>query len=67
MATGLPGIVSPNYPEEKFGRRVVFDTDKTTRRDIQNEIDATRDAVFAQLLADRESKKHNKDDAKRQE
>ena len=34
VATGLPGIVSPNYPNEKFGRRVVFNTDKTTRRDI---------------------------------
>ena len=66
-ATGLPGIVSPNYPDDKFGRRVIFNTDKTTRRDIQNEIDATRDAVYAQLLANRESKKQSKEDLMRQE
>ena len=66
-ATGLPGIVSPNYPDDKFGRRVIFNTDKTTRRDIQNEIDATRDAVYAQLLANRESKKQSKEDHLRQE
>jgi hypothetical protein len=40
----------------------VFPTDITTRRDIQTEIDATRDAVYAQLLADREAKMASKED-----
>jgi len=66
-AVGLPGIVQPNYPDEKFGLRVVFDTDKSTRRDIQNEIDANRDAVYAQLLADKEKRKQVKEDTVRQE
>ena len=57
QATGLPGIVPPQYPEAKFSKRVVFPTDKETRRDIQVEIDETRDAVYAQLLAGRESEK----------
>ena len=47
VATGLPGIVPPQYPEAKFSKRVVFPTDTSTRRDIQVEIDATRDAVYA--------------------
>ena len=32
--TGLPGLMSPRYPDDKFHKRVVFPTDKTTRRDI---------------------------------
>ena len=62
MATGLPGIVPPQYPEAKFSKRVVFPTDTSTRRDIQVEIDATRDAVYAQLLAGRENKKLQKEE-----
>ena len=32
--TGLPGLMSPRYPDDKFQKRVVFPTDKATRRDI---------------------------------
>ena len=38
--TGLPGIMSARVPEQKFGLRVVFPTDNSTRRDIQPEINA---------------------------
>ena len=34
QATGLPGIVSPTYPYDRFTKRVVFPTDTSTRRDI---------------------------------
>lgn len=34
LATGLPGIMPPTYPNEKFGRRVIFPHDTTSRRDI---------------------------------
>ena len=56
IATGLPGIGSPHNPSQNQGRRVVFPNDVTTRRDIQGEIDATRDAVYAQLLAKKEQR-----------
>ena len=65
--TGLPGLMSPRYPEDKFHKRVVFPTDKTTRRDIQTEIDATRDDVYAQILAKREERKQEKEEKVRDE
>ena len=57
----------PQYPEAKFSKRVVFPTDNETRRDIQVEIDANRDAVYAQLLAGRESKKLEKEERRAEE
>ena len=67
QATGLPGIVSPMFPDDNFGKRVVFNTDKATRRDIQTEIDATRDANYAQIMAKHENKALRRDESKRQE
>lgn len=55
--TGLPGIMSARVPEQKFGLRVVFPTDNSTRRDIQPEINANKDYVYSQLLASEEAKK----------
>ena len=65
--TGLPGLMSPRYPDDKFHKRVVFPTDKTTRRDIQTEIDATRDDVYAQILAKREERKQEQEEKVRDE
>lgn len=39
----------------------------STRRDIQHEIDATRDAVYAQLLAGRENKQIQREEKLKEE
>ena len=59
--------MAPTYPLEKFTKRVVFPTDPTSRRDIQDEIDATREAVYAQMLAVKEGKKVEEEDKRREE
>jgi len=63
----LPSVVSPMFPSDAYGKRVVFPTDPSTRRDIQMEVDATRDAVLAQILAKREGRQYEKDEKVKEE
>lgn len=63
----LPSVVPPTYPNKRYGLRVVFPTDPTTRRDIQMEVDANKEALYAQLLANREGKKQQKEEQLKEE